>query len=284
MGQADKCAPSKSIGDNLPPYGGQQVEAEAVLVATDYEGLGTPGEPTYLVGLAEGRAILDSVRAASQLPGAGAPGPVVLAGVSQGGGAVLWAAQVARAYAPELDLRGVVAIAPAAELPTILGHLGEPPYNAYLGNLLLASDGLQAGYGDGFNPASYLTSGALEDLTNVAKECADATIARWSRQPMNKILARDPLSIPSVAQVIAENSPGGSDPGVPVFLAQGAKDAEIPPVVSEQLHARYCKLGTTTVRHLYPNADHESVIDAAMKDVLQWIADRDQGKSAPSDC
>src|SRR4051794_41542349 len=31
---------------NLPPYGGPLVARGAELVATDYEGLGTPGEPT----------------------------------------------------------------------------------------------------------------------------------------------------------------------------------------------------------------------------------------------
>ena len=42
-GLGDQCAPSHKIRDNLPPFGGQQLERGAVLVATDYEGLGTPG-------------------------------------------------------------------------------------------------------------------------------------------------------------------------------------------------------------------------------------------------
>ncbi len=33
-------------------------------VATDYEGLGTPGVHPYLVGLSEARGVLDIVRAA----------------------------------------------------------------------------------------------------------------------------------------------------------------------------------------------------------------------------
>jgi hypothetical protein len=71
IGQADRCAPSRHIRDNLPPYGGQQLEAGAVLTATDYDGLGTPGEPTALVGVALGHAVLDSIPAASQLPAVG---------------------------------------------------------------------------------------------------------------------------------------------------------------------------------------------------------------------
>ena len=83
------CAPFADVSGNLPPYGGVLVGHGAALVATDYEGLGTPGEPTPYVGIAEGHAVLDSVRAAGQLPGTGRLGAVLLAGHSQGGGAVL---------------------------------------------------------------------------------------------------------------------------------------------------------------------------------------------------
>ena len=46
VGIGDQCAPSHEIRDNLPPFGGLQVERGAVLVATDYEGIGTPGLPS----------------------------------------------------------------------------------------------------------------------------------------------------------------------------------------------------------------------------------------------
>jgi Secretory lipase len=107
-GQADRCAPSHDLRRNLPPYGGELVARGAALVATDYQGLGTLGEPTYLVGIAEGRAVLDSVRAMKQLPGVGRLEPIVLTGHSQGGGAALWggpACPLLRA-APEHPRRG----------------------------------------------------------------------------------------------------------------------------------------------------------------------------------
>jgi hypothetical protein len=59
VGQPDRCAPSRDLRDNLPPYGGQLVARSVALVATDYQGLGTPGEPTTYDGVAEGHAILD---------------------------------------------------------------------------------------------------------------------------------------------------------------------------------------------------------------------------------
>jgi alpha-beta hydrolase superfamily lysophospholipase len=284
VGQGDQCAPSHDLRDNLPPYGGQLVGNGTALVATDYEGLGTPGQPTPYVGAAEAHAVLDSVRAAKELPGLGRPGPVVLAGHSQGGGAALWAAQLAHSYAPRLDVRGVVALAPAAQFTTTLRLLGERPFSDYLGSVLWALDGLRAaGYGARLQLARGLTREARADLARVGKECAEETIARWRGRSVHALFARDPLSIPSVGKVLEEISPGASDPQVPIFLAQGSRDEQVPVRVSAELEARYCRLGATVLRRVY-DADHEGVLDAAQTDVLAWIQARVHGSPAPSSC
>ena len=255
-----------------------------VLVATDYEGLGTPGEPTTYVGIAEGHAVLDSVRAAAQLPGVGRLGPVVIAGHSQGGGAALWAAQLARSYAPDLDLRGVVALAPAAEFTTIVKALGERPFSNYLGEALWAVDGLEAGYGHRLGLSSLLTSAARADLARVANECAAQTIARWRGKSLKAVFARTPLSVPSFVTLLDQISPGRSNPKVPILLAQGDRDEQIPITVSAQLEERYCRLGDAVTRRVYAGVNHEGVIDAASNDVLTWIGDRIDGHPAPSSC
>src|SRR4029079_13844509 len=89
-------------------------------VATDYEGLGTPGVHPYLVGLSEARGVLDIVRSAQQLPtsGVSADSPVMIFGHSQGGGAALFAAEQAATWAPELHVVGTAAGAPAGDLAT----------------------------------------------------------------------------------------------------------------------------------------------------------------------
>jgi hypothetical protein len=89
-----------------------------VVAATDYQGLGTPGLARAAIGLSAGRAVLDAARAARGLD-AGASGRVVLDGHSEGGHAVLWAAEPAGAYAPELQVLGVAASAPGAELAPV---------------------------------------------------------------------------------------------------------------------------------------------------------------------
>jgi pimeloyl-ACP methyl ester carboxylesterase len=55
--------------------------------------------------------VLDAVRAARGLPGAGAGRSAVVFGHSQGGHAALFAGALAARYAPELDLLGVAAAA-----------------------------------------------------------------------------------------------------------------------------------------------------------------------------
>ncbi len=77
-----------------------------VVVATDYPGLGTPGPHPYLIGESEGRAVLDSVRAARAIEKAHAGKRFVVWGHSQGGHAALFAGELARRYAPELSSSG----------------------------------------------------------------------------------------------------------------------------------------------------------------------------------
>jgi pimeloyl-ACP methyl ester carboxylesterase len=72
------------------------VKAGYVVVATDYQGLGTSGVHQYAVGSTEARGVLDSARAIRQLSAAHASKNVVVLGWSQGGGASLFSWEDAR--------------------------------------------------------------------------------------------------------------------------------------------------------------------------------------------
>lgn len=120
-GSAEDCAPSRSFD----PY--ELIEGMRLLldrgytiVATDYVGMGTAGPDSYLVGDTGGNAVLDAVRAAQHLRAAHASDRVVLWGHSQGGQAVLFAAQRASTYAPELTVLAAAVAAPAADLTALL--------------------------------------------------------------------------------------------------------------------------------------------------------------------
>jgi len=132
-GIVNKCGPSR-LPDPLVRIGGinQVINGRYVVVATDYPGLGVGPTHPYLVGLSEGRAVLDSIRAVQAMPAAHAGDRVALFGFSQGGHAVLWANQIAPGYAPELDLVGVAALAP----PTYLGELFTDDFDELSGRIL----------------------------------------------------------------------------------------------------------------------------------------------------
>jgi pimeloyl-ACP methyl ester carboxylesterase len=119
VGVASNCAISLRPGDqsdaNLEGVN-QFIAAGYVFAATDYQGLGTPGPHPYLVGNAEGKNVLDIVRAAHNLREAHAGTDFAVWGHSQGGQASLFTGQLASTYAPELHLAGVAPGAPVPDL------------------------------------------------------------------------------------------------------------------------------------------------------------------------
>src|SRR5688572_29858335 len=86
-GLADRCAPSRNIPDGGEPEANtirDLLDHGWAVSVTDWQGLGTPGDHTYVVGRAEGQAVLDGIRAARKLKDAALPaqGPLALMGYS----------------------------------------------------------------------------------------------------------------------------------------------------------------------------------------------------------
>lgn len=119
-GAAAHCAPSNGIDPFVLIEGLPDLLAKGcVVTAADYPGLGVEGQSSYLVGATEAASVLDSVRAARKLPQSGAGDQVLLWGHSQGGHAVLFAAQEAPTYTPEPQVRAAAVAAPAADLAAV---------------------------------------------------------------------------------------------------------------------------------------------------------------------
>jgi hypothetical protein len=84
-GVVERCAPTL-----LPDLSGtiagieEMLDRGFVVAATDYAGLGGEGMHPYLIGVSEARAVLDSVRAARQLPDAGASEALPSGGIRRG--------------------------------------------------------------------------------------------------------------------------------------------------------------------------------------------------------
>ena len=120
-GVVPRCAPSLAIFLFQPIAGSRRLlEGGYAIAATDYPGLGTPGPHPYLVGESEARAVINSVRAARSFAGLENSNRFAVWGHSQGGQASLFTGMIAKTYAPELQLVGVAAAAPATDLATLM--------------------------------------------------------------------------------------------------------------------------------------------------------------------
>jgi dipeptidyl aminopeptidase/acylaminoacyl peptidase len=281
VGLADQCAPSKAADAATKiPFVGPLVDHGYVVVATDYEGLGTPGTHPYLVGESEGRSVLDAARAAQALKATAAKNDVLVAGHSQGGQAALFAGELASSYAPDLQVLGVAAAAPAADVEHILPLAGAILGGA--GYLAMGIEGFHAAYPQA-DPAAVLSAEALAKASAATTECSDTVHDVYSTVS-GSVLAHDPLSIPAFQKLLHQNSAGNRPAGAPLLIVQGTADTTIPKTLSDAFTKKACAAGDTVDYRTYEGAGHGSVVVAAHDDVIAWLADRAAGKPAPSTC
>jgi len=276
-GLADPCAPSNmarplAAGDEaagdlpLPPFW----EDGYVVVATDYEGLGTPGRHPYIIGGSEGRGVLDSIRAARALSEAQAGDRVVVVGISQGGHAALFTGELADTYAPDVGLLGVVALAPGAELAqAAMLLLGD---ESVVGFAVAIGAGFDAAYAE-VRLEDILTPKALAAIDVVDTGCIDDILAAYAG-PVGETLRLEGLMQPPWPALLDENTPGRARTSVPIFVGQGEADALVVPELTDALVARLCAIGDDVTYRRYPGASHGGVVESARDDVLGWIEDR----------
>ena len=183
-GMADVCAPSVVIDDpsSAAPYSAEfeslsnSTDDGWVVVATDYEGLGGPGSHPMLVGISEGRSMLDAGRAGRrQIPGVYIAAPTAIAGFSQGGHAALWAAQLAAEWTPEQQVIGTVVGAPASEPAALASWAAPQPDRSALSVGLVA--GLATTYPEAqANLGAVLTPAGLELVQAWESSCFDQPV------------------------------------------------------------------------------------------------------------
>ncbi|CAN5613653.1 lipase family protein [soil metagenome] len=284
-GVADSCAISR-FGEALnlggPPVV-DMVRSGYVIAATDFEGLGTPGLHPYLVGVSEGRGVLDAARAAARLPETGAGARVVAWGFSQGGHAVLFAGELAAGYAPDLDLLGVVSGAPAADVGAILtaGTVVPEVFTfAFLG--FTAWDDV---YPD--TELDEIFTDFVRDRLDLVEEfCVtqpELNEPFVGKQPADLFVA-DPASVDRWGELLDMNLAGTEVVSAPVLVVHGERDPLVPFRLSQDLFTRLCGTGTVVELSNYPFDDHVTVITAAQGEVLAWIGSRFAGEPPVDGC
>ncbi|MEU8777358.1 lipase family protein [Streptomyces sp. NPDC048606] len=284
-GLGDRCAPSRALAEGTQ-YEGVVIKAMLergwAVVATDYQGLGTPGGHSYVNGRAEGQAVLDSVRAAQRLPEAGlaADAPVVVAGYSQGGQAASWAAELHPSYAPELRLRGASVGAPAADLLAVArGVDGSPAF----GFGLTAAVGLGHAYPE--LPLDELfTDHGRALLADIADDCTLEIATKYGMHRWDRLTTEDPFARADWRGRLDEQRAGRQRPAVPVRLYHSRLDDVIPYRVGTGLKDRLCGLGASVDWDTYLVPTHIAAFYAAAPATVGWLADRIEGRPVENDC
>jgi hypothetical protein len=254
-GVADICAPSwMPRAQRDTDYLNAWLAEGYAVVASDYQGLGTPGGHPWLAVRPEGWSVLDGVRAAlrafPELANA-----VVIVGQSQGAHAALSAAGLATPYAPTLRIRGTVAT----------GVVGGQAYatsrrtSTFLFLILHKFETAD----QGFRVSEYLTEAGQKGYSAFATTCvrpgpvvplADVSKA-WPHHP--KVAAVEDWPTLRFAQ--------------PLFIGTGLADAAAVPPIQYGTAVAACRAGTIVETHYYPGQDHGGAVNASLVDSVPFV-------------
>jgi pimeloyl-ACP methyl ester carboxylesterase len=285
-GAAQRCAPSAGLDPFDLVEGLTDFLKRGYIVAyTDYTGMGTTGPDSYLVGGTEGRNVLDAARAARELIGDAASDRLVLWGHSQGGQAALFAAQLARTYAPELDLRAAAVAAPATDLGALMrADIGD------ISGVSIASYAFTA-FAEVYGPSTpdarlsaILTPGAVAALPSMSALCLigqNKALHAIGQPLIGDFLSSDPETTEPWATLLRQNTPGAIAITVPLFVAQGDADKLVRPEATAAFVTHERTLGTSVEFVRIPDTGHGLVAIRALHGLFDWLPTVGGGPTGP---
>jgi acetyl esterase/lipase len=198
----------------------------------------------------------------------------VVWGHSQGGQAALFTGMIAKSYAPELTLLGVAAAAPATDLATLMtddiGSVGGKNITA----MTLWS--WQRVYGAAMD--RLVDPRAMPAINRLARECIERPLEEYF------LTVQGPGEVEPWRSLLTRNTPGTLPPDIPVFLAQGDKDAIVRPQVTRSYAAALCRAGSKVDMLALPDIGHGRAAQASALAAADWMTDRFSGASPPDRC
>ncbi|MDC5134721.1 lipase family protein [Acinetobacter baumannii] len=292
-GVADVCAPSKAaLADSTKDLISKLLAAGYVVVAPDYEGLGTPGIHPFLNVKSEAFSITDAVVAARNYLSQRnllTSKKWVTVGHSQGGHAALGAAQYASRA--QLDYKGTVAVAPASNLGSILvdgeAQVANAPIDIKIGTYAqldtytaLVTAGIRNtqpsfDYGQVFTSqissiaaqAENLCSGPLygafyEGMSNYAKD-HNGTLDGFTRTQPNF------MAVPLVKTFLEKDSqPLQVKVTTPIIIYQGIADPIVPKLATDLLISNATTVGTKINSYVTGNWDHGTAMSSNVDNIV----------------
>ena len=287
VGIADICAPSWNGRQEQDRKHLQHwLENGYAVVASDYQGLGTPGTHPYLATRPEAYSNLDIIRAvqSADFP---VSKKVVLFGQSQGAGAAVATAGHAADYAPDVDVVGVVATGVPFFSPKALVALQQSrpqdKVDPMLGYNMLALSLVQRINPD-FKLADYVAADILPIAKSVHNTCHKNVKARVIKEQLtyNRVFKNSP-SDHLVAAFSRMGYPTLKLP-VPTLIGTGGKDRDTPPRMQAALVKRTCKAGSNITAIVYPELDHRGVVPRSTGDSLPFVRAVFAGEKVPGNC
>jgi pimeloyl-ACP methyl ester carboxylesterase len=288
-GLGDECAPSYTLTQGMDYE--ELFIADALgrgwaVAITDMEGLGTPGQHTYEVGGSQGKAVLNMARAAQRLTEDGlGEGPVGIMGYSQGGTSAGWAAELAKSYAPELQVKGVVAGGVPADLRAVAAGLDGTPFVALM---FMAAVGYDTAYPE-LDLQRYLNDNGrklLETSKNVCLLSIDgaSTLINTAFKKITDYTTSNPLDTEQWRRALDSNKLGSTAPSAPVFQAHAGFDEIIPLKQADELHKAWCAKGANVTWKIYPIAEHATGLVFSEPEAMGFLTDRFAGKPVQGNC
>lgn len=290
-GYATNCAPSllhDPFGAGAVPALDQIIDQGWALVATDYAGLGTAGAQPYLIGQGAARSVLDAVRAAQQMDEISLSGQTTLWGHSQGGHASLWAGELAASYAPELDVVGVVSLAPASDAIGLVRHLPNVTGGSVFASFV--AEAYFAHYPD-VTRSRYIEPSARTVVREMSTRCLSepgalvSVLAALSIDTDMSIFRTDPTTGP-LGDRLRENTPRG-EIVAPLFVGQGGSDPLVDPAMQRAYVSDRCADGQALEYREYAGFDHMGVVGSAsplIPELFNWTKARFSGEPFDSNC
>jgi pimeloyl-ACP methyl ester carboxylesterase len=281
IGIGDSCAASRNplvSAVMTPPAFLQKGYAVAI---TDYEGLGTPGTHTYVVGLSEGHAVIDAARAAQRLGlGLSASAPIGFFGYSQGGGGAAWAGQLAASYAPELNVKGTA----AGGIPADMVKVGQALDGGIgFGFLAAAAVGFNAAYPE-LNLDKYLNATGRQLFEDNIDKCVDSVILNFGLHKIAEYTTTNPMLQPDWQARLRENSLGAVAPSAPIFIWHGLFDEILPYEQDAALWKTYCRKGAKVTFEATFDEHVSGMVGQGGTDAVTFLSDRLSGKPATDNC
>lgn len=282
MGIGSTCGPSR-----MPTFAGLEDTSPVakllargfVVVQPDYIGIGVTGvRHPYLNGRSAAYATLDILRAAHGIDPAAATTALVYGG-SQGGHAALWAAHYASEYAPDVDLKGVVANAPAVGFEWMPALFAQQSAIAtpYAGMLLLLINGAAAA-DPAVKPAELLTPDALAAADHMWTETC---IAGDTVVPPAADILRPGADLEPLNAALKASASNEATPKVPVLLPQGGND--VLSSLNQALARQLCDKGANLEFKYYADQGH-TINDGPLDDAIAWMDARRAGTPIAASC